>query len=268
MQTQGVEHLWLDLRPVGTERLERQFPTILARCRELGLRPTLEPIPVAPAAHYWMGGVSTDLEAATNLPGLYAVGEVACTGVHGANRLASNSLMECLVFARRLRRLPPMPPPPAWGSPCREPLHIGGWPATLDPDRLLASTADLRQLCWRVAGVERRSNDLAPALAQVRQRHSMLAAEPLLRRLYAQPPEVALVLDAPQRQALRLAHDLMQRLTLAALLIEAALFRQESRGGHFRTDAPASQPFWQCHSLQRRGRAITTEPIQRGSAPR
>ena len=105
MREQQRSHLWLDLRPVGRERLEQQFPTILGRCRELGLEPTTSPIPVAPAAHYWMGGVRTDGRAATSIAGLYAVGEVASSGVHGANRLASNSLMECLVFARQLGQI-------------------------------------------------------------------------------------------------------------------------------------------------------------------
>ena len=93
--------LGLDLSPIPSEQAERRFPTILGRCREYGLHPLQSPIPVAPAAHYWMGGVATDLQAATTIPGLFAVG--GGTGVHGANRLASNSLMECLVFAGRLR---------------------------------------------------------------------------------------------------------------------------------------------------------------------
>ncbi|MEB3266655.1 MAG: L-aspartate oxidase [Cyanobacteriota bacterium] len=269
MQRQGVDHLWLDLRPVGLERLERQFPTILSRCRELGLRPTLEPIPVAPAAHYWMGGVATDLGAATSLPGLYAVGEVACTGVHGANRLASNSLMECLVFARQLRHLPQQPAPctTAAHQAAEHPLIGGPWPDNLLPDRVLARISQLRQLCWSVAGVERQAGELAPALATVRRQSEELAVEPLLQRLYGQPPGVRLSLDPSQRQALRLVHDLRQRLSLAQLLIEAALFRSESRGGHYRTDAPASQPFWQCHSRQRHGWAIATLPIGGGALP-
>ncbi|MEB3348925.1 MAG: L-aspartate oxidase [Cyanobacteriota bacterium] len=272
MQRQGVEHLWLDLRPVGSERLERQFPTILGRCRELGLRPTLEPIPVAPAAHYWMGGVSTDLHAATSLPGLYAVGEVACTGVHGANRLASNSLMECLVFARQLRNLQPPPQPAAITTAIEEPLVSASWPEELHPDRVLAGIGQLRQLCWSVAGVERQATLLKPALGAVHRQRQELIHQPLLQRLYGQVPEVRFTLEPSQRQALRLVHDLAQRLTLAELLIEAALFRAESRGGHYRTDAPASQPFWQCHSLQQLGRPIGTRPIspaepQRGAEP-
>ena len=113
MQRQQVKQMWLDFAAIPREQAERRFPTILDRCDELGLNPLERPIPVAPAAHYWMGGVATDLQAATTLPGLYAVGEVACTGLHGANRLASNSLMECLVFAHRLKEIELGPVPAA-----------------------------------------------------------------------------------------------------------------------------------------------------------
>ena len=84
---------------------QARFPSIFQRCRELGLEPLKEAIPVAPSAHYWMGGVATNLKAQTNVKGLFAIGEVACTGLHGANRLASNSLMECLVFANQMRNI-------------------------------------------------------------------------------------------------------------------------------------------------------------------
>jgi L-aspartate oxidase len=104
MATLGVEHLWLDATAIPAERLERRFPTILARCRAAGVEPTRQPIPVSPAAHYLMGGVLTDLDGRTSLPGLFAVGEAAGTGVHGANRLASNSLLEGVVFAARIGR--------------------------------------------------------------------------------------------------------------------------------------------------------------------
>jgi len=258
MQAQGVENLWLDLRPVGRERLERQFPTILGRCHELGLHPLEQPIPVAPAAHYWMGGVATDLNAATSLPGLYAVGEVACTGVHGANRLASNSLMECLVFARQLRQLRLQPLPPA--APERrhqwkpQPSH-----QALQPGRQIAA---LRQLCWQAAGVERSAGGLAPALRWVRQQRAELATAPLLRQIQTLEPGEALQLAPDAARQLLLLQELQQRLVLAELLIEAALFRNESRGGHFRRDAPASQPFWRVHTVQERGRPLTTAAVQ------
>ncbi|MFD3662048.1 L-aspartate oxidase [Streptomyces sp. NPDC058659] len=102
MQEQGAEHMYLDARHFGAEMWAERFPTILAACRSHGIDPVTEPIPVAPAAHYASGGVRTDLRGRTTVPGLYACGEVACTGVHGANRLASNSLLEGLVFAERI----------------------------------------------------------------------------------------------------------------------------------------------------------------------
>src|SRR5690606_3725112 len=98
----GASHMLLDGRHLGAEMWEHRFPTILAACRHHGIDPVTEPIPVAPAAHYASGGVRTDLHGRTTVPGLYACGEVACTGVHGANRLASNSLLEGLVFAERI----------------------------------------------------------------------------------------------------------------------------------------------------------------------
>ncbi|MEU3217157.1 L-aspartate oxidase [Streptomyces sp. NPDC006971] len=102
MELHGTEHMYLDARHFGADMWERRFPTILAACRAHGIDPVTEPIPVAPAAHYASGGVRTDLRGRTSVPGLYACGEVACTGVHGANRLASNSLLEGLVFAERI----------------------------------------------------------------------------------------------------------------------------------------------------------------------
>ncbi|MEA5392771.1 L-aspartate oxidase [Cyanobium gracile UHCC 0139] len=263
MAEQGVTHLWLDLRPVGRERLERQFPTILRRCRELGLAPGDAPIPVAPAAHYWMGGIGTDLEAATSLRGLYAVGEVASTGVHGANRLASNSLMECLVFARRLRRLQPQTLPPApLDGPCEAPA-LSEAEARSGPDEaaLIAAIADLRRLCWQVAGVERRGVDLIGAMRRVRWERSGHERSPLLRRAHDLPHNQELSLTPDQSRRLLLLQDLRQRLVLAELLMEAAAFRTESRGGHHRTDAPAPQPFWRRHTLQLRGRSPFTSPV-------
>ena len=266
MRALGVDHLWLDLRPVGVPRLEQQFPTILGRCRELGLDPTRAPIPVAPAAHYWMGGIWTDLDAATSLPGLYAVGEVACTGVHGANRLASNSLMECLVFARQLRSicLPPAPDkartaqPDTSGEQALPELAALGLPHL---GALEAQISALRNLCWRVAGVERSAHALAPALLQVRCQRQQLQASPGWQRLQALRPGQDLELAATDLPALKRLQELHQRLVLAGLLIEAALFRSESRGGHHRIDAPAAQPFWQRHTDQLQRRPPCTTPL-------
>jgi L-aspartate oxidase len=261
MREEQLSHLWLDLRPVGIERLERQFPTILGRCRELGLEPTTAPIPVAPAAHYWMGGIRTDQQAATTLPGLYAIGEVASSGVHGANRLASNSLMECLVFARQLQRLE------------LAEVDISDGPqqqatSALAPRRPAAALADqqqtLRTLCWQAAGVERQPGRLREALRQVQRVHSEHTSEPLLQEARQQPADLCLHLEQDVADWMRMAQELGHRLQVSELLLEAALFRQESRGGHFRLDAPAAQPFWRCHSLQQRHRLISSEPVGGG----
>ncbi|NBW62243.1 MAG: L-aspartate oxidase [Synechococcaceae bacterium WB4_1_0192] len=261
MRERQLAHLWLDLRPVGPERLERQFPTILGRCRELGLEPTAAPIPVAPAAHYWMGGIRTDQQAATTLPGLYAIGEVASSGVHGANRLASNSLMECLVYARQLRQLelPAAPAQHHQERPDRWSDQSQDGPTATELER---QQQDLRQLCWQVAGVERQPGPLRRALGSVRRQAAELGASPALRQAERQGWAGASAdLVGAGAAWLRQAHDLRQRLQVAELLLEAAQFRQESRGGHYRLDAPKPQPFWCCHTLQQRGRSIQTEPV-------
>jgi len=260
MREQQLEHVWLDLRPVGRERLELQFPTILGRCRELGLEPTNTPIPVAPAAHYWMGGVRTNAMAATTIPGLYAVGEVASTGVHGANRLASNSLMECLVFARQLRQLEPPPALPPLRATQRP---ITGLPVpTGEQFRQLEHTLQaLRSLCWQVAGVERQGSQLRHGLERLQRLQGTIQHDPWLEAIAALPPADHTSLDATECAWISRAHDLRQRLVVTQLLLEAALFRVESRGGHFRVDAPATQPFWQRHSVQRRNQPISTEAV-------
>lgn len=260
MREQGVSRLWLDLRPIGAT-LERRFPTILQRCREYGLEPSQAPIPVAPAAHYWMGGIQTDLQAATSLPGLYAIGEVASTGVHGANRLASNSLMECLVFARQLRTLQPA----SIGESTREGARrrvtsLPAAPSSLDH---AAAIDDLRRWIWDAAGVERRPEGLITGLQHLEQQRSALERHPWLQAVEQLAPEDQLEIEAGSLPRFKGLQELHHRQRLAALLLEAALFRRESRGGHFRTDAPASQPFWARHTLQGGGATIRTAPVNR-----
>ena len=147
MEADGADHVMLDLRPIPPQR----FPNVFEACRAAGLDPEAQPVPVAPAAHYLMGGVVCDLDGTTTLPRLYAVGECACTGVHGANRLASNSLTECFVFGARaaaaaaavgeLQGLSPLP----------------GWRFTPPP-------AETREVVWRHAGPRRSAQSLAPLL--------------------------------------------------------------------------------------------------------
>ena len=259
MRERQTPHLWLDLRPVGSSKLEQQFPTILGRCRELGLEPTQAPIPVAPAAHYCMGGVRTDGHSATTIPGLYAVGEVASSGVHGANRLASNSLMECLVYARQLREIELAPAGPTRGEPTLTALSASEPSSGLET--IARQTEQLRQLCWQVAGVERDGHALLAGYRACRQLEGELSGQPLLQALESLDKDRAVELPEDQARWLGKAHDLQQRATVAALLMESALFRAESRGGHFRVDVPAQQPFWRRHSLQRQGLSISTEAL-------
>ncbi len=264
MQHQGLEHLGLDLKPIPSARAEARFPTILKRCRELGLNPLKNPIPIAPAAHYWMGGVATNLQAATSLPGLYAIGEVACTGVHGANRLAGNSLMECLVFARQMASIELGPSRPlvanqreASPEPCYQQLD-----GTESAESLSRAIENLRDLCWREAGLDRMAKGMQQSLVNIRMDHQRIAEQSLLKLVAHQPKGVDHRLDDTARRDLNLLLDLNHRQLTSYLLLEACLFRRESRGGHFRTDAPVALPQWECHSRQRRGEGLSTRPVR------
>jgi L-aspartate oxidase len=145
MDADRSARVWLDLRTLDP----RRFPNVFATCRAAGLEPTTEPVPVAPAAHYLIGGVACDLEGRTSLPGLFAVGECACTGLHGANRLASNSLSECFVFGSRAARAA-LAEPTLGESPPR-----GDW-------RFEPPTAATRRAVWMHAGPRREARDLEP----------------------------------------------------------------------------------------------------------
>ncbi len=215
MRQRGDEHVLLDARHLGEALLLKRFPTIVARCREAGIDPVTEPIPVAPAAHYASGGVRTDLDGRTDVPGLYACGEVACTGVHGANRLASNSLLEGLVFAGRIgqalaRDLP------AQGRP--EPL--AGEAVLLDP----SIRAELGVAMTLGAGVVRSRSSLAEAADTL---------EALGARTSATP--------APD------AWEATDLHAVATALVAAASRREETRGAHWREDHPEASDAWLGH---------------------
>jgi L-aspartate oxidase len=142
----GSDHVWLDLRSIDPAR----FPNVFAACHEAGLAPEREPVPVAPAAHYLIGGILSDLSGRTTLPGLYAVGECSCTGVHGANRLASNSLSECFVFGARAAA--------AAAAAAAEP-HVGR-PPSVPQWRFTPPTSRTREAMWRLAGARREADKL------------------------------------------------------------------------------------------------------------
>lgn len=218
MSANGTDSVFLDARHLGGDFLAQRFPTIVASCRAAGIDPAQELIPVAPAAHYASGGVRTDLHGRTSIPGLYACGEVACTGVHGANRLASNSLLEGLVFARRIardiaRELPPQAEPVA-GDP-----GVPGLAWTIAPE----IREPLQRAMSRGAGVLRSADSLRQTAVE-------------LGRL------------ADRRATARTAAwEAANLVTVAATLVAAAYARQETRGCHWRDDFPVASDGWLGH---------------------
>jgi L-aspartate oxidase len=210
----GVDHVWLDAREVPG--LAERFPTIVARCREAGIDPVTELVPVTPAAHYASGGLATDLWGRTTVPGLYACGEVACTGVHGANRLASNSLLEGLVFAGRigaaLARELPVPAPAEQADPRPEGLVDAG------------ARAGLTATMSAQVGALRTGAGLAEATG----------------RLAALGERTTAVPGVPGWETTDL-------LTVATAITAAAAARAETRGCHWREDHPDAVDEWRVH---------------------
>ncbi|GAA2604765.1 L-aspartate oxidase [Dactylosporangium fulvum] len=216
MRAEGTDHVWLDARHLGREFLEGRFPTIVASCRAAGVDPVADLIPVSPAAHYASGGVRTDLLGRTSIPGLYACGEVACTGVHGANRLASNSLLEGLVFARRIAE-----------DIARE------LPAQTDPVAVEAAT-------WSAdPGIRQQLQAAMSAHASVlRSGESLDQAAQALTKL---------ALDRSSAHVA--AWEATNLLTVAGALVGAAALRQETRGCHWREDFPDASDVFRGHFL-------------------
>ena len=263
MKKQKVDHIGLDVKPIAVDNIEERFPSIFQMCREVGLDPLKELIPVAPSAHYWMGGVATNLKAQTNIKGLFAIGEVACTGLHGANRLASNSLMECLVFANQMRNIELNDFQNSVISRSDSSLKQTKLRFSKEQGtKYLTKEIDqLRQLCWREAGVDRSQKGMYAALTKVKRDYENLLNEPLLNLVFSQSKDAINGFDEIARRDLNLLLDLSNRQMASFLMLEACLFRKESRGGHFRDDFPTSLPFWQCHTRQVKGKHIHTRPI-------
>jgi L-aspartate oxidase len=240
MAAQGGVPVRLDATRLGGAFLAQRFPTIDAATRSAGLDWAREPIPVTPAAHYWMGGIATDLRGRTTLAGLYAVGEAACTGAHGANRLASNSLLEGLVFADRAARDIDDSVDPvsrhgriATPSPGLDTVAGGLLRAPLDQRESVVDRNQLQQLMWDAVGV-------------LRSRESLSTASERLATWTAADPTQATI---AQREDANL-------LDLARTLVTAALAREESRGAHYRSDFPNTSADFARHLRWRRDPAM------------
>jgi L-aspartate oxidase len=226
MAAQDGRPVLLDATHLGEQYLAERFPSIDAACRSRGFDWARDPIPISPAAHYWMGGVRTDLWGRTSIPGLFAIGEVACTGAHGANRLASNSLLESLVFAWRcadllLEERPSDSRHLHWPDAFQNAREVLDSPAPRD-STLLSDRTDLQKLMWNKVGIERDRSNLSSALAQL----------------------ARWSIDGTDVQSLETA-NLLQ---LARVMTRAALEREESRGAHFRSDYPEAS-ITSAHSL-------------------
>lgn len=243
MERTGVKTVYLDMRHLGPSFARRRFPKIYQTCLHYGLDLTRDLLPVSPAAHYSMGGVRTDLYGRTTLSGLYAAGEVSCTGVHGANRLASNSLLEGLVFGAR-----------------------AGHAAALDYGNERTRVAT-KEMAANESEAEQQAEGLGEIALAVRKRVKRLMWErvgilrsraSISRALW----EFEQIARAPLRSSSR------NFLTVAMLIARAALWREESRGAHYRTDFPRrDDERWQVHSITRHGAEITSsERINFGEA--
>jgi L-aspartate oxidase len=224
MKRLGIDYVLLDISHQPEEFIKGHFPTIYAKCLELGIDITKQPMPVVPAAHYTCGGVMTDKLGRTDVPGLYAVGEVAFTGLHGANRMASNSLLECLVYGAAaatdiLERLPELvipPDMPAWDE---------SWVTNSDEEVVVSHNWDeLRRFMWDYVGIVRTTKRLERAQHRI----ELLLSE--IDEYYG---------------SFRVTNDLLELRNLAQvakLIVRSALMRRESRGLHYTLDYPHSDP--------------------------
>ena len=226
MEKTGAENVYIDVTHLPRNLVTTRFPNIYQFCLDYGLDITKEMVPVAPAAHYMMGGVKVNPWGETNIPGLFAAGETACTGVHGANRLASNSMLEVLVFSKRIL------------DRTREGnnLKAAGKKKTPDRHHILSdrksrkkmpeiTMANLKNLMWEKVGI-------------IRSKESLTEAANILATWQR---------GLPLKE--RVSYELSNMVLTGHLITEAALIREESRGAHFRTDFPDSSPAWQHHII-------------------
>lgn len=259
LQKEDIPHnrVWLDLSTIDPDRIRYRFPNIIRVCKHWGVDLFKEPIPVSPAAHYWMGGITCDLGSETTINHLYAVGENSSTGVHGANRLASNSLLECLVYGAQLKNielaaeLPQLPT-----SQVQTPALGDEWLKALTHWR-----SHLPQLIWKHAGICREQSLMDEALAQIRQWQAQFNQLSISKALTLQPGETTQLPESVTADYVRLWGEVGNLLAIAALILKSAAFRTESRGGHYRSDYPKSSDQWLAHTI------IEGESIRQAASP-
>ena len=261
------ERVWLDLRSIPTEKIQHRFPNIIQVCQQWGVDILHEPIPVTPAAHYWMGGIVTNTQSQTSIPGLYVVGETASTGVHGANRLASNSLLECLVFGAQMALIENLnfaetESGPGGSAPVSKSVSPAShWEEQYATIKTIRS--NLPDVLWRSAGICRQSDHLQEGLIQVKAWSEEFLALPISQFLSTLHPNSLAELETQE-----IAHsDLKQwgethnLLSIGELILKSAAFRLESRGGHYRQEYPQSDPSWKVNTLIQANQIWKSSPV-------
>jgi L-aspartate oxidase len=241
----GDPTVFLDLKAIAPETIARRFPNIMRICQTWQIDIFSTPIPVTPAAHYCMGGIVTDTYGATSIPGLYAVGEAASTGVHGANRLASNSLLECFVFGARLAESVRILLAQETASPALESVRWqeveNAFSATeIENTNLQTIKSALQELTWQAAGICRSGTELELALSQIQAWQQEIVQKKYSDRLWVETRNL---------------------IDYAYLLVKSALFRTESRGAHYRIDYPNLDPNWQAHTVIQAEQIYLSPPI-------
>lgn len=246
LEKTGASNVYLDLKPIPEDRIRYRFPNIINVCQHWNIDLFTKPIPVAPAAHYWMGGVKVDTMNQTSIKGLYAVGETASTGVHGANRLASNSLLECVVYASQLAKLK-LNTVITVESPPTEEISIN-WEQEMNLVNTIKN--QLPDLMWQSAGICRSAEVMISAIATVTNWRSQIQDLTLNKYVQGMSSGQQFKFSNPEAESqLQLYAETLNLLDIGYLILKSAIFRIESRGGHYRLDYPQTSADWKQHTM-------------------
>jgi len=235
MNRTNSDHVYLNLDPIGADKIKKRFPKIYEECLKYNIDITKDKVPVTPAAHYFMGGVKIDTDGRTNIPGLYAAGEVSSAGIHGANRLASNSLLDGLVFGYRAavnaesynRSQETDKTIESFRPELKEPI-----PPKLKSDEIKKLKQEIKTLMWEKVGIVRSEKDLRSAIVELKK---------IDRKINYVPD------DKDELELKNMA-------TTSILIAQAAINRKESRGAHFRSDHPLQDDIhWRRHQVFKKG---------------